>query len=715
MLASLRSVPAGLMQRAVRPLRSVSIRAKVMLVPAAALVGFLLYALFSVMLARSNAAALEGFSQRTMPVLQTLSLVRAEQVEVRSLFTQALASSDEFLVEDAVARGAKVKEALESLHAADPSLDARTRPLLAQWETYLKLASDAVNAQIAGTAGIEELQAKVQKLQASYDTFSKGLVALQESQQAGFSAALAEASASTNRAAMLGIGLVVLLAVCVVLASLAVDQAIRGPIDRLRAVMADVSAGRFDAQVEVEGRDAVTEMCRDFSGLLRNLNSAIGETNGVLAAVAQGDFSRRVEAQLPGDLAVLKDGVNAGADSVARTMAALDAVMDAIDRGDFAARMDTSVQGESRAKVDAAMQRLQDTFAQLQGTMAAAAQGDFSRRIEADLPGDLHVLKQSVNTALEAIDSAFGQIHATTAALADGDLTQRATGRFHGSVAKVTSALNSALDRLQDALRGVTLSADEVGNGAGEIASGNTDLAARTERQAASLERSAAAIEELVASVRSAADNSRQTREITRTAHERAVQGASVVASAERAMAEITDATKRIGDIIGLIDSIAFQTNLLSLNAAVEAARAGEQGRGFAVVAAEVRTLAQRTTQSAKDIRALIGTAGERVSEGNRLVAMTGRSLQEMAGSSERIATLSADTSDAIEEQARGLKDVSDAIIQLEESNLQNSALVEQVAASSTLLSEQAAQLREAMARFHLEGHASTAPVRAVA
>ena len=709
MISTLRVMPQALLARAVRPLRHVSIRAKVMLVPGAALLGFVVYALFSVLLSRSNAETLEGFSSRTLPVLSGLSAARAEQVEVRALFAQALGDSDEFLVEDAMQKSAVVQDGLLSLQKANPALEGEIAPLLAKWQAYVALANDTVTAQIGGQLDIVSLGEKGKAIQAAYDAFSKSLADLDHQQQTAFTTALANASASSQRAALLGIALVVVLAVLVIFASLAVDQAIRGPIETLRRVIGDVSAGRFSVTVEAEGKDAVAMMCRDFSALLANLNAAIGETNEVLGAVARGDFSRRVEAELPGDLAVLKQGVNAGADSVARTMGALDEVMDAIGRGDFAARMDASVPGESRTKVDNAMGSLQRALGALRTTMASAAAGDFSHRIGLDLPGELDDLKRSVNQALTSLDDAFVEIHDTTAALAAGDLTRRASGHFEGAVADVTSALNSALDHLQGALRDVAMAADEVGAGAGEIADGNADLSTRTERQAIALENSATSVGQLVRAVQASAENSRQTREITRSAHERAVDGADVVRGAVNAMASITDATRRIADIIGLIDSIAFQTNLLSLNAAVEAARAGEQGRGFAVVAAEVRTLAQRTTQSAKDIRQLIATAGDRVDEGNRLVTRSGQSLEQMAGSSAQIATLSAQASDSIEEQARKLQDVSAAIGQLEESNLQNSALVEEVAASSTSLSEQASRLREAVARFRLDLQAAPA------
>ena len=684
----------------VRPLQHLSIRAKVMLVPTAALVGFLLYALFSVMLARSNASTIDGFAQNTLPVLNTLSQVGAEQVEVRSLFTQALASSDEFLVEDAMTRSGQVAAGLDGLARTNTALAPQLQSLSQQWSSYVSLAEGAVMAQISGDIDIADLQRDAQQMQEAYDTFSANLKTLSEERQIAFTAALTAASASANRAALLGIGLVVLLAVLVIVASIAVDRAIRGPIDRLRRVIAEVSAGRFSTRVEVEGSDAIAMMCRDFQGLLGDLNAAMSETNEVLGAVARGDFSRRIQADLPGDLATLKQGVNEGADSVARTMAALDEVMDALARGDFSARMDSSVQGESRAKVDAAMGGLQAAFDAFRGTMARAAAGDFRQRIELDLPGELDELKGSVNTALESLQVAFEEIGATTAALAEGDLTRRAHGTFQGVVADVTAALNRSLDHLQSALRNVAMAAGEVGAGAGEIAQGNADLSTRTELQASALEQSAANVVELVEAIRSATENSRQTREITRSANERAQEGAEVVRGAIDAMAAITEATTRIADIIGLIDSIAFQTNLLSLNAAVEAARAGEQGRGFAVVAAEVRMLAQRTTGSAKDIRELITVAGERVADGNRLVARSGSALEEIASSSGRIADLSAQASDSLEEQARGLQDVSGAIKQLEGSNLQNSALVEEVAAASESLTDQARHLRAAVGRF---------------
>ena len=437
------------------------------------------------------------------------------------------------------------------------------------------------------------------------------------------------------------------------------------------------------------------------------MNAAIGETNSVLGAVARGDFTARITASLRGDLAQLKVGVNAGADSVQRTMLALDTVMDALVAGNFGARMSEDVAGAARTKVDTAMQLLQAALADLGKGLDAAAAGDFSSRIQGKLPGALGQLQRSFNLSLESLQTAIGEISATTNALSNGDLTRRANGSFSGSLRDVTEALNTAVESLAEALTEVATAADDVSGGAEEIARGNSDMSQRTEQQASALEKSASAIDELLSSAVAATENSRQTSEITRKALVTARAGADVAAQAGASMQAITISSRSIGEIVGVIDSVAFQTSLLSLNAAVEAARAGEHGRGFAVVATEVRNLSKSTGNSARQIRTLIADEIECVSKGNVLIAESGRQLAEITRSSDNIATLAKDAADSIAEQTRGLQQISESIGQLENVNQQNAALVEEVAASSQSLNERASQLRQIVARFRLSGAAA--------
>ena len=245
--------------------------------------------------------------------------------------------------------------------------------------------------------------------------------------------------------------------------------------------------------------------------------------------------------------------------------------------------------------------------------------------------------------------------------------------------------------------------AEEVGIGIEEIARGNADLSGRTERQANALQDSAASIEQLLAAARSAAENSRQTSSLTHGALDGSRQGVSVAEQASASMVSITDASRRIGEIIALIDAIAFQTHILALNAAVEAARAGEHGRGFAVVATEVRSLAHRSATSAKEIRDLISDAITRVGEGSGLVDESRQQLESIARSNETIASLAQQAADSAQEQSQGLQQLSRSVGDLESVNQQNSALVEEVAAASASLRERAQALRTAMGRFRLQ------------
>ncbi|MFM9912458.1 MAG: methyl-accepting chemotaxis protein [Methylophilaceae bacterium] len=270
-----------------------------------------------------------------------------------------------------------------------------------------------------------------------------------------------------------------------------------------------------------------------------------------------------------------------------------------------------------------------------------------------------------------------------------------------------TTSLLAALNEMQGSLRNLILqiktSADSIGTGAKEIASGNSDLSSRTEQQASSLEETASSMEELSSTVKQNAENAKQANQLASAASGVAVKGGQVVGEVVGTMSSINESSRKIVDIISVIDGIAFQTNILALNAAVEAARAGEQGRGFAVVAAEVRNLAQRSAAAAKEIKTLIGDSVDKVENGTKLVAQAGETMEEIVNSVKRVTDIMGEIAAASAEQSSGIDQINNAVTQMDEVTQQNAALVEQAAAAAESLEEQAQELTEAVSVFKLD------------
>ncbi len=267
---------------------------------------------------------------------------------------------------------------------------------------------------------------------------------------------------------------------------------------------------------------------------------------------------------------------------------------------------------------------------------------------------------------------------------------------------KSAKDLDGVLATLRRAVTAVRNGVATIATASGEIAAGNQDLSSRTEQQASSLEESAASMEELTSTVKQNADNARQANQLAETASSVALRGGTVVSLVVGTMGSINESSRKIVDIIGVIDGIAFQTNILALNAAVEAARAGEQGRGFAVVAAEVRNLAQRSAAAAKEIKTLIGDSVDKVEEGSRQVAEAGKTMEEIVGSVKRVTDIMAEITAASQEQTQGIEQINQAIAQMDQVTQQNAALVEEAAAAAASLQEQAGGLTQVVSVFRL-------------
>jgi methyl-accepting chemotaxis protein len=295
------------------------------------------------------------------------------------------------------------------------------------------------------------------------------------------------------------------------------------------------------------------------------------------------------------------------------------------------------------------------------------------------------------------------EVQAIVAKAIDGDLTARIREEGkNGFIKSLSGGVNSLLANMADVVRNMARAAAEVRTGSEEISRGNADLSQRTEEQASSLEETASSMEEMTSTVKNNADNAAQANQLASAARDQAERGGTVVGAAVAAMGEINASSKRIADIISVIDEIAFQTNLLALNAAVEAARAGEQGRGFAVVASEVRNLASRSAEAAKEIKTLIQDSVSKVTEGTKLVDESGKALGEIVVRVKKVTDVMAEIASSSREQASGIEQVNKAITMMDDVTQQNAALVEEASAAAQALTEQASNLSQLIARYRV-------------
>jgi methyl-accepting chemotaxis protein len=345
------------------------------------------------------------------------------------------------------------------------------------------------------------------------------------------------------------------------------------------------------------------------------------------------------------------------------------------------------------------------TEVELQQIISAVTAGDLDGRIAlSGKTGFFETLSKGINDLVDSVATVVDEVQSLVSAANDGDLTKRVQleGRA-GLLVKIGSGINQLTDNMAGLVSRVKSAAGEVSRGADEISQGNTNLSQRTEEQASSLEETASSMEQMTSTVKQNADNAGQANQLAVAARDQAEKGGAVVSKAVKAMTEINESSKRIADIIGVIDEIAFQTNLLALNAAVEAARAGEQGRGFAVVASEVRNLAGRSATAAKEIKALIQDSVKKVDEGSSLVTQSGATLEQIVSAVKKVTDIVAEIAAASHEQSSGIEQVNKAVMQLDELTQQNAALVEEASAASQAMAEQARGLNDALAKYSVD------------
>ncbi len=488
-----------------------------------------------------------------------------------------------------------------------------------------------------------------------------------------------------------------------------IASAIVTPLRAATRTAEAIASGRFDNTIKVESRDETGQLMTSMQQMQTQLQRFNGEMQTLVQLQQGDDISHRMPEDFPGDYGTLARGMNTALfehlDAIIEAMA----IMGEYGRGDL--RRDMRRLPGQRAALHEALDAVKRNLSAINGDIArladAAARGDFSARgDEARYQFAFKEMVEALNRLMRQAESGLADVGRIMGAIADGDLSQRVEVRYEGAFGQLADAANRTAEQLTTIVQGIQRSVESINTAAGEIASGNSDLSVRTEQQAASLEETAASMEELTSTVKQNADSARQANQLVLGAGEVAESGGRVVEDVVTTMASISAASTRIADIIGVIDGIAFQTNILALNAAVEAARAGEQGRGFAVVASEVRSLAQRSAAAAKEIKTLISDSVQEVQQGSTLVARAGTTMAEVVTSVKRVTDIMAEISAASAEQSSGIEQVSKTVMQLDEATQQNAALVEEATAAAKSMEDQASDLTRAVAVFRLAGAA---------
>ena len=684
-----------------------------LLAPAALAILFLLmYLGFSVSVFSGNNDRLQSVRDVHFPVLDTLTRNIARLDDVINGLNGAAAAGDQDMLQATRDAASVIAASYKQLQKTDREQAATMATLGKEFDEYYETAYAVAEDFV--TQNPDADPDKIERMAATLETYREHLAGTHKQADDRFRATVQAAVDSSNRAMVTGLLLGIIGALACIGFGLLIARAISRPLTRAMVVAEAVAEGRLDAEIKVHAMDEGGKLLLAMRRMQDQLKSVISAQYEMARQHDRGTISHRIdEAAFPGEYGRMVQASNSLVTSHVETIQAALGILRRYSIGDFSVDMEAlpgekAVMSDTVAGIKANLSAINEEIKRL---AAAAAEGDFSQRgDEARYQHDFRVMVASLNRLMETAEGNLDKVSGVLKALAEGDLAVRMEGEFHGVFARMRDDTNATVAQLTAIVGRIQTAAGNIDQAASEIASGNADLSRRTEQQAANLEETAASMEELTSTVRQNAESARQANQLAIGAASVASQGGQVVGQAVTTMSAIEQSSRKIGDIISVIDGIAFQTNILALNAAVEAARAGEQGRGFAVVASEVRTLAQRSAGAAKEIKGLIDDSMDKVSEGSALVNLAGTTMGEIVTSVQQVTAIMAEITAASQEQSAGIEQVNQTVTQMDEATQQNAALVEEATAAARAMEQQSAHLVEAVSRFRTGAAARVSP-----
>lgn len=586
---------------------------------------------------------------------------------------------------------------------------ARIDDLLKRFEDYYTMGNKMAHAYIDG--GVSAGNAVMAPFDKASESLQEKLKPFVDEQIAAASTHLDHTERLAQRAQFVAISLILfILAACAVLGwSLLrfLKQQLGGePTDAAEAAQR-IAQGDLTAIIRVQDGDKGSMMA-SMHLMQKSLAKLVADISAVVVAAEAGDLSQRLDTQrsqgFARDIGVSLNALMETADTSLRDISKVAGALAAGDLSQSIAKSYPGTFGQTALAVNATVNALNRAIDDVRAVVQAASESDYSVRMETSATqGYIHTLGELLNRLTSVTEEALVDIQQVASAMANGNLNQRVQGHYPGLLGMTADGVNTTVVNLRELISEVVAMVDAISQASAEIANGNQDLARRTSEQAASLEKAASSVGQLSDVVRKNSAHALEVNTLVKESAEIAESGGTVVRSSVETMAGISGSAQRIGDIVGVIDSIAFQTNLLALNAAVEAARAGDQGRGFAVVATEVRALAQRSAEAAKEIKGLISTSLQTIHDGTTQVNRAGNTMDNIVTSISRVTGIMAGIATASAEQTQGIGAVNDMVVRLDDVTQQNAALVEQMAAAAESLQHQANLLQEQLGKFRLQ------------